>query len=181
MSVYAIEKETLDRLANAVRARFDLDETMSVEEMIAVITPHFTNLLLSATTTPGGSEVYGNGAGYLDGYRWSASGQKETSSTEGRITGWMPHISGAVCRVKGFDVKTVGYVTGLYYIGVLPNGSYEVVTFTIGSAKWPLTYDEETRIAEFSLPVNTCTHFRISSLIGPGAPIVTLNEEITGV
>lgn len=181
MSVYAIEKETLNRLADAVRARFKLDETMSVEEMIAVITPSYTNLLLSSTTAPGGSEIYGNGIGYLDGYRWSASGQKEASWVGGRITGWIPHINGAVCRVKGFDVKTEGYVTGLYYVGHLPDGTYETVTYAVGGPNSPLIYDEETGISEFIVPTNIYTHFRISSLIGLGEPIITLNEEITGV
>lgn len=141
----------------------------------------FTNLVDIATTTMGGTELYG-GVGYKNGYRWSSSKKNEDASyAYARLTGWMPYVQGGLLRIKNFGLdrnKTgyTGYVAGRYLVLHKTDGTYRV-----SDGKW---LDEDYE--EISLTYTGVDYFRISGycthnyqgtpLIDP--PIVTIDEEI---
>ena len=142
----------------------------------------YTNLVDTATTEPGGTEIYG-GVGYKNGYRWSSSTNAENSAyAYARLTGWMPYVQNGLLRIKNFGLDRNetgygGYVTGYYLVMRTTDGGYQVE-----AGKW---YTED--YCEINLTYSGITHFRISGycthnyqgtpLIDP--PIVTINEEIT--
>lgn len=134
----------------------------------------YTNLIPTATATPGGAEVY-NGTGYKDGYRWSSSAKAESAHSEGRISGWIPFVSGAVFRIKNFHISTPsGYVSGGYLIIYTDDGT--ISTKTIGRDN--ADYDSATDTFVWCEVDSTWKYFRISAYKCDDAPIITMNEEI---
>lgn len=142
--------------------------------------PYYENLIEWATTDPinttekpDKSLLY-NGVGYLDGWRWSSSSKGPNETTEGRLTGWIKYVQGGTLRLKNFGLTmSVGYVAGGYIVQYHNDGSTTIAT--IGRQ----TVDEFT----YTMNATGVTHFRISaygsgSSVSPGAPIVTINEEI---
>lgn len=134
----------------------------------------YTNLISAATTTPGGTEIY-NGTGYKDGYRWSSSSKTETEYSSGRISGWIPYVSGATYRIKNFYMsKTSGYVNGCYLIIYSKNGTISSRT----TGRDNENYDVATDTLVWQEENTSCQYFRISAYTCSEAPIITMNEEI---
>lgn len=135
----------------------------------------YTNLVPTATATPDGTEIY-NGTGYKNGYRWSSSAKTETAHEKGRISGWIPFVSGATYRMKHFYISTTsGYADGGYLIfwDKFGNLTAEVIGRTNQQ------YDAETDTFVWSAENTNRRYFRISAYKGSEDPIVTMNEEIT--
>lgn len=182
MSKYSISNDTLTRLANAVRARFKLSGVLTLEEMITyILPPPVVNHILTSTTEPGGTEIFGDGAGYMDGYRWSSSSNGVVTHNVGRISGWIPYKAGVMCYVRGFKPDTTGYVNGLYFVTYKNGGAIQV--YTIGKpgsgATYEYEYDSATDTASFMVPNGEYAYFRISSYINADVfPIITLGESI---
>lgn len=134
----------------------------------------YTNLISTATATPGGTEIY-NGVGYKDGYRWSSSAKTETAYASGRISGWIPFVSGGTYRIKNFYMSTSsGYVDGGYLILYGDNGT--ITTKIIG--RFNENYDAATDTYVWREMNSGWKYFRISAYKCEEAPIVTMNEEI---
>ena len=134
----------------------------------------YTNLVETAADTPGGTEIY-NGTGFRDGYRWSSSGKTETGDPAGRISGWIPFVSGATYRIKNFYIsKSSGYVAGGYIVGYYDNGT--VTTTTIGRNN--ANYDAVTDTFTWTDSSTNLRYFRISAYKCDDEPIITMNEEI---
>lgn len=137
----------------------------------------YTNLIETATTDPGGTEIYG-GMGYRDGYRWSLSGGCEAgNSTDGRLSGWMPFVSGATYRAKNFNAKH-GYNSGLYIVMYLSDGTVSASHYDYEVPKNGASYNTDTDTWTITIANTTATHFRLSAYKGDNEPIVTMNEEI---
>lgn len=135
----------------------------------------YTDLIPTATSTPGGTEIY-NGTGYQDGYRWSSSAKTETAYTTGRISGWIPFVSGATYRIRNFYMSTTsGYVDGGYLVLYADDGT--ISAKIIGRTNE--NYDSATDTFVWCEENSTCKYFRISAYKGDDAPIITMNEEIT--
>lgn len=134
-----------------------------------------TNLILTATTEPGGAEIF-NGTGYVDGARWSSSGGAvKYDNANARISGWMPYTPNAVCRIQGFNASQNGYVANFYMVGCKADGSIVTKTFKVGTTA---EYDATNDIATFTTPNEAYKYFRISAYVGSINPVVTINEEI---
>lgn len=134
----------------------------------------YKNLIETATTEPGGTEIY-NGIGYSDGYRWSGSSKSVKEGDEGRVTGWIPFISGATYRIKNFYMsKPNGYVAGGYIVKYYNDGI--ILTATIGRNH--ADYDAATDIFTWSASDANLQYFRISAYKCDKDPIITMNEEI---
>jgi len=132
----------------------------------------YKNLIETATTDPGGTEIY-NGTGYRDGYRWSSSGGKETTYTSGRLSGWIPFTAGATYRFRNFNMTIPGYVDGGYIVKY-NNGT--ITTKLMG--KDNADYDATTDTFTWSENSTGIQYFRISAYKCDKQPIVTMNEEI---
>lgn len=134
----------------------------------------YTNLIPAATATPDGTEIY-NGLGYKDGYRWSSSAKAETAHEKGRISGWIPFVSGATYRIKHFYISTTsGYADGGYLVFCDKFGN---VTAAVIERANP-NYDATTDTLVWSEENASRMYFRISAYKGSEAPIVTMDEEI---
>lgn len=133
----------------------------------------YTNLVKTAATNPGGTDIY-NGTGYKNDYRWSNSGKKETATTNGRISGWMSFEPNATYRIKNFYGSKASYNTGLYFVLYFSDGTYK-------------SYEHSRLNAEYDANTDTYTiqhsdnalYFRVSGYKGDNEPIITVNEEIT--
>lgn len=137
----------------------------------------YVNLIPEATTDPGGTSIY-NDTGYRDKYRWSSSGNAATAHSYGRLSGWIPFVSGATYRIKGFHfvhTHASGYVSGGYCVYYKNDGTTKTVTLLRTGAE----YDSANDIYTMTVTDSTVRYFRISGYWGDDVPIITINEEIT--
>lgn len=133
------------------------------------------NLIKTALAAPDSTEIYYE-IGYRDGYRWSSSGKKESADTTGRITGWIPFVSGATYRIKNFYMsKTTGYVSGGYLVFYANDGT--ITTKTIGRTN--ANYDATTDTFVWSEVSSSRKYFRVSAYKCDAAPIITMDEVTT--
>lgn len=132
----------------------------------------YQNLIGTATTEPGGSEIY-NGIGYNDNCRWSSSAKAEVAAKEGRVTGWIPFVPGATYRIKNFYMSKNGYVDRGYIISY---NDGTITTKAIGSNH--VDYDATTDTFTWREVGTGVQYFRISAYNGDEEPIITMNEEI---
>lgn len=143
-----------------------------------VINPKFTNLVLSAVDENG--EIY-NYYGYADKMRWSMSGNEAVTHSVGRLSGWMPFVSGGVYRFKNFQFEgyTNTYATRGYIVAELADGATKAysLTTTFYGNNMP-EYDAQNDLMTFIWYNDNIKRFRISGYISPFSPIITLNEEI---
>ena len=134
----------------------------------------YTNLIPTATATPGGTEIY-NITGYKDDYRWSSSTKSESEYENARLSGWIPFVSGATYRIKNFYIfRPTGYVNGGYLVFYAKDGT--ISTRTIGRANE--NYDAATDTFVWCEENANHRYFRISAYKGSEAPIITMDEEI---
>lgn len=136
----------------------------------------YKNLIETATTVPGGTEIY-NGTGYSDKHRWSLSGKKESAANIGRLTGWMPFVSGATYRIKNFNAKH-DYNNGLYFVIWSSDGSISAHHYDYTNTPDGVVYNADTDTWTVTLTSSEGTYFRLSAYNGDNEPIVTMNEEI---
>lgn len=135
----------------------------------------YKNLIETATTDPGGTEIY-NGIGYKDGYRWSSSSNAESQYSTARMSGWIQFTSGATYRIKNFYIsRPSGYVSGGY---VVKYNNGDITTTMIGRDH--SSYDAETDTFEWTEINSNIQYFRISAYKCDEIPIITMNEEISG-
>lgn len=143
----------------------------------------YTNLVDTATTTPGGTEIYG-GVGYKNGWRWSSSSKADKNdSAYGRATGWMLYKQGLL-RIKNFGVDRddygyAGYAVGGYLALHKTNGTYQ--TIELGWTTLEGDYNEITLnyagVDYFKISGYCTRNYQDTPLLDP--PIVTIDEEIT--
>ena len=135
----------------------------------------YTNLVSTSVNEAGG--IY-NEIGYKDGYRWSQSSNAEAVHSLGRITGWMPFVSGGLYRIKHFGMNNSGYVSRGYIVAEKTDGSI-VATGLATNTFVRSDYDEITDTLYLSISDNNIKRFRISGYTTGFTPIITLNEEIS--
>jgi hypothetical protein len=142
--------------------------------------PAYTNRLLAATETAGGTTVYGDGNGYQTGVRLSSSGSVSTQA--GMLTtGFISASDGARIRTIGFD--TYGATMTPYIISYNSAGT-KIAFKKLDTATFGTTEAANKYLTDFTLDGATygtgIAYIRISaSTANDTLPeIVTVNEEI---
>ena len=148
----------------------------------------YTNVLKIATDKEG--NLYNDGKGYKDGYRYSTSSDAESAQTGWDITGYIPCKAGDIIRMKNvtfMDIKSETSGTQRCSVHMFKaDKSYYTSsnTFTpsaLPGTAWNPVYGDDGDLVQFTLPSSygadvafirmVCHDFNENS-------IVTVNEEI---
>lgn len=162
-SFYVITVDTAAKMVYADHYGAGYSQAWSYEKT-------YTNLLFTATTEPGGTEIY-NGVGYKEDTRMNST-PEIVDCTGMDLTGWIRYEQYDICRVK--NVTLTGGATP-YFIRY--QDSYSPVNLAIS---WMGDPDEDG-VYTFEISQYEGGYFRLSVGDINENTIITLNEEIAGI
>lgn len=166
----------MTELADAVRERMGLIDSLSIAEMIEALKYKYTNQVPISTDENG--DIY-NETGYLNGYRLNSSGTF-TEQVGSVVTGFIPAINTDTIRIKGVLFTKYSEYQIYSYVAMFDENKNKISSENKDYASSYTITDEDDGTTTIVIKKQPTTAYVRISAVGSGKNmIVIVNEEIT--